>query len=346
MRCLTLADAMRERGARCLFICRPHYGHLLGLIAERGHDTRSLPELTTPEPQEANNSMHSSWLGTDWRNDAEDCLRVLDAVSMDWLIVDHYAIDKRWEQAMHPSYKRLMVIDDRADREHACNLLLDQNLGRKAEDYAGLLESPCTKLIGPHYALLRPEFAQLREHSLTRRSKPQLQRLLITLGGVDKDNATGRVLDALNMCDLPRDLKITVVMGAQAPWRQQVQLQIAHMQCPTEVLIGVKDMAQLMSDSDLCIGAAGSTSWERCCLGLPSILLVLADNQQPSATALHDFGAALSIQNMSQIQSILNSQIFAKPNNSKLRNMSANAAKITGGNGTKMVSEILMTNHE
>jgi spore coat polysaccharide biosynthesis predicted glycosyltransferase SpsG len=124
------------------------------------------------------------------------------------------------------------------------------------------------------------------------------------MGGVDKDNATGQVLKALTACHMPIELRISVVMGPHAPCLADVQQQAAQMPWPTQVLVGVNTMAQLMSDSDLCIGAAGGASWERCCLGLPTLLLVLADNQLPGAQALAKVGAALGlgdVQNLSQV---------------------------------------------
>jgi len=140
--------------------------------------------------------------------------------------------------------------------------------------------------------LLRPEFAALREYSLQRRRTPELKRLLITMGGVDQPNATGKVLEALKASPLPSDCQITVVMGASAPWLEQVRSLAATMPWPTTVRVNISDMAQVMADSDLAIGAAGSTSWERCCLGLPTLLVILAENQKEGGLALQQRGAA------------------------------------------------------
>jgi len=186
-----------------------------------------------------------------------------------------------------------MVIDDLADRPHDCDLLLDQSLGREAADYAGLLPPAATPLIGPGYALLRPEFARLRAASLARRERPVLRKLLVTMGGVDKDNATGRVLDALASCTLPDAVEITVVMGPQAPWLSEVRAQAAAMPVPTKVLVGVRDMAALMAESDLAIGGGGMTSIERCVLGLPTIIVIQAENQIRQAKDLERAGAAV-----------------------------------------------------
>jgi UDP-2,4-diacetamido-2,4,6-trideoxy-beta-L-altropyranose hydrolase len=343
MRCLTLADALRERGGRCTFICRPHSGHLMDMIAQSGHHPVALPNDGRTTHHMPADPVHAAWLGTDWQTDAQQTREALGAEGVDWLVVDHYALDHRWEQTLRPFCQNLMVIDDLADRAHDCDVLLDQNLGRNVQDYGDLLKPHTTTYIGPQYALLRPEFAQLRSQSLARRTQPQLKHLLITMGGVDKDNATGQVLKALKACHLPTDLHITVVMGPHAPCLADVKLQAAQMVRPTQVLVGVSEMAQLMSNSDLCIGAAGSTSWERCCLGLPTLLLVLADNQLAGARALTHCGAVLPVttkQNMSQVfaKFLLGSAI------APLKSLSQAAAAISDGLGadrivSKMFSE-------
>ncbi len=347
MRCLTLADALREQGARCSFVGRPHKGHLLELIAQRGHQALALPELQEGARHDLSGTAHSHWLGTDWATDAKDTQHAISKMMggepLDWLVMDHYALDERWEEALRPQAKRIMVIDDLADRPHACDLLLDQNLGRKSEHYSDLLEGKAKTLIGPQYALLRPEFASLRKQSLDRRGdNPQLRRLLITMGGVDKDNATGKVLAALQACSFPTDLRVTVVMGLHAPWLAQVREQAAQMPCQTEVLVGVNNMAQLMADSDLAIGAAGGTAWERCCLGLQTIQLILAANQKEAALALQSHGAAWVAADSQQLIFQLSTLFSADRQTETLREMSRSAAQLAYGDGVSLVVQRLM----
>jgi UDP-2,4-diacetamido-2,4,6-trideoxy-beta-L-altropyranose hydrolase len=294
MRCLTLADALREQGGQCRFVCREHPGNLIDLIQRRGHEVSVLPAFEYHDPSAAN-PVHAAWLGVRWDEDAEQTRAALAGLTFDWLVVDHYALDARWERVMRAHAAQILVIDDLADRPHDSDLLIDQNLGRRASDYAALVPAHCKLLIGSVFALLRPEFALVRERSLARRQQPALKHLLLTMGGVDKDNVTLKVLDALQDCPLPPDCRLTVVMGAQAPWLATVQKRAATMPWPTEVLINVQDMATLMAESDLAIGAAGSTTWERCCLGLPSLIVVLAENQQGIAAALDTSGAGSSL---------------------------------------------------
>jgi UDP-2,4-diacetamido-2,4,6-trideoxy-beta-L-altropyranose hydrolase len=342
MRCLTLADVLRNRGADCTFICRPHSGHLIDLITHRGHQVLALPSLVATTNHISVDPTHAHWLGTDWQTDAQQTREVLGGKTVDWLVVDHYALDRRWEQILRPFCQNLMVIDDLADRAHDCDLLLDQNLGRMAQDYGRLLSPKTTAFIGPRYALLRPEFAQMRSQSLSRRTQPRLQHLLITMGGVDKDNATGQVLQSLADCRLPADLRITVVMGPHAPCLTDVQEQAQRIPRPTRVLMGVSDMAQLMVDSDLCIGAAGSTSWERCCLGLPTLLLVLADNQRSGATALAASGAVLFVPTTEVIAQVFN-QLLEDSSMQDIQDLGQAAAAVTDGLGSERIASKMLS---
>lgn len=348
MRCLTLADALAARGADCRFFCRAHPGNLLEFIRGKGYIAHALPvsgteigdghlDISVPG-ESAADLIHSNWLGANQAQDAEACAPILAAQRPDWLIVDHYALDARWERALAPYYRKLMVIDDLADRPHACDLLLDQTFGRDAADYLPLVPPDCRLLCGSQYTLLRPEFAALRPYSLQRRAQPALRQLLITMGGVDKDNSTGQVLQALRACPLPADCRITVVMGAMAPWLDDVRKQAQDMPWPTRVLVGVSDMAQLMAYSDLAIGAAGATSWERCCLGVPTIMFVLADNQRKVAQGLEQSGGAKLI-NLGQSATTQFRELLLPliDDPAQLLNMSDCAANVVDGSGMKAV---------
>lgn len=341
MRCLTLADALKEQSAECHFICREHLGHLHALITERDHTVYSLPyseQFQQREHNIAGELAHASWLGATQEEDAALCAAIVQSLQPDWVIVDHYALDEQWEKALRPYCKQLMVIDDLADRQHDCDLLLDQTFGRSSEDYLPLVPQDCQVLCGAQYALLRPEFAQWRDYSLKRRAQGQLEHLLINLGGVDKDNITTEILQALANTALPDNCRITVVMGATAPWVERVQQQAALMPWPTEVKVGVKNMAELMANSDLAIGAAGATSWERCCLGLPTIMIVLADNQKLIAHELEAAGAALCLNKQQVNKENLTSSVAALSySTERLMAMGERAAVITRGDGVGVI---------
>jgi len=321
MRCLTLAQALQEKGDQVDFICREHLGHLTEFIEIKGFKVHRLPLHVQGVVCEQNDEplingasiqepcikstrtgslptktlYHSSWLGSTQYQDAQDCMGILKVLNPDWLIMDHYALDEIWQAMLEDYYKQLMVIDDLADRKHKCNILLDQTFGRKLEAYQVLVPDNCQMLLGSQYALLRPEFPQWREFSLKRREHPEFKKLLITMGGVDTENATGQVLRALTKCNLPKDLEIVVILGSATPHLEVVNEQVKTFPFKVQVKVNVSNMAEIMATSDLAIGAAGSTTWERCCLGLPSILLVLAENQRIIGELINDAGAALCI---------------------------------------------------
>lgn len=257
---------------------------------------------------------HTHWLGTGQAEDAQQTIAALkkhqrhcgldpqSAVGaglpsdlIDWLVIDHYALDHTWQKLVAPYAKKILVIDDLGDRKHSANILLDQNYGATAEKYQNLVPENCQLLLGPEYALLRPEFAQHRQASLARRQEPQLKKLLINLGGVDKDNYAGQLLAEIRLASQANpkayQLEITLVVGATSPWFTSLKKQAKQLSQPTQVLQGVTNMAELMLEHDLALGAAGSTIWERACLGLPSILLVIAENQQATAQQLEKIGA-------------------------------------------------------
>lgn len=279
MRCLTLADLLRGQGADCHFVCRPHPGNLIGMIEGRGYAVSVLPPPeANPDPEEA---PYAAWLGAAWNIDADQTRAVVGNTPVDWLVVDHYGIDSRWETALRGQCDRLMVIDDLADRPHDCDVLLDQTLGRSAAEYGGLVPSACHVLVGTEYALLRPQFAQARFLRRGRR-RDHLASILVCLGGTDPHALTGAVLEGIRQSGL--DVTMDVVAGGNPPswiseegrirWRRHVD-----------------DMASLLNVADLAVGAAGTSSWERCCLGVPTLLVVAADNQRAGAAALVDAGA-------------------------------------------------------
>jgi len=345
MRCLTLAEALKKKGAQCHFICREHSGNLIEHIIKRGFIVKNLSiiakEIVSDESNRNVHSEYASWLGADWETDAAETKGCVGNTVYDWLIVDHYALDERWEKALRSRCRRLMVIDDLAERPHDCDFLLDQNLGRNKSHYHHLVPENCTVLTGPHYALLRPEFAAFRDYSLQRRANPKLKHLMISMGGVDQINATGRVLEAIKACALPDDLRITVVMGSNAPWLSQVETLAEQLPQPTKVMVNVQNMAQLMADSDLAIGAAGSTSWERCCLGVPALILIVAANQRESAMALERKGCAKQLNCTGIIPKQLSSVLIFFMNSTELMRMSRSSSSVVDGKGTGRVLRTL-----
>ena len=326
-------------------MCRPHRGAMIDLIKACGYEVCLLPELVAQTSvlrsrQEAGDDLyHSSWLGTSQVVDAQDTKAAIGKYKFDWLVVDHYALDFRWENLMRDVCERLMVIDDLADRFHVCDLLIDQNLGRRKRDYVGLVSNEADVLVGPKFALLRPEFYNYRPVSLARRKDPTLKNIFVNLGGVDKDNITKNILEALERSDLPSDMCVTVVMGKYAPFINVVKGLVSRMRFDVHVSVNVSNMASIMTYSDLAFGAAGSSAWERCCLGLPSFLSVLAENQREIATALEACGAALVIRDNSVVAltKIVNEVVFKGQDGLELERMALASSRVTDGLGAYRV---------
>jgi UDP-2,4-diacetamido-2,4,6-trideoxy-beta-L-altropyranose hydrolase len=289
MRCLTLADALKQSGAQVRFVSRHMPEYFRDMLKAKGHEFAPLSGI--PGEETADGLSHAHWLGVSQAQDATDTCHALSDQTWDWLIVDHYALDARWETVLRNAAKRILVIDDIADRQHDCDMLLDQNFySDMGMRYIGKVPEHCQLLLGPRYALLRDEFRQMREQVKPRNGP--VKRILIFFGGVDADNYTGRAIEALSEIPIS-GLHVDVVIGAQHPCREQIKEACA--QHGFICHIQTDKMAELMAAADLAIGAGGSASWERCCLGLPALLVALADNQINIAKALDLFGACIYI---------------------------------------------------
>ncbi|OQA34674.1 MAG: UDP-2,4-diacetamido-2,4,6-trideoxy-beta-L-altropyranose hydrolase [Betaproteobacteria bacterium ADurb.Bin341] len=263
IRCLTLAEVLRQQGATVEFVCREHVGNLLELIHQRDFVAHTLE-------------------CDEWSEDARQTLAVLGN-PVDWLIVDHYGLDKRWESQLRSACRHLMAIDDLADRPHDCDLLLDQNYYLNPEcRYQGLLPDQCTQLLGPGYALLSTEYEQALQEHQPRAAR--IEKVLVFFGGSDPTGETEKLLTAIESFSLP-ELSFDVVVGASNPKCHVIearcqQLQNVHFHCQTS------EMAMLCAEADLALGAGGSANWERFSLALPCMVVTTAENQRETVAAL------------------------------------------------------------
>jgi UDP-2,4-diacetamido-2,4,6-trideoxy-beta-L-altropyranose hydrolase len=270
MRCLALADELAAQGALVTFVSRPLPSHLEDAITAAGHRLRRLritarpgleaPQVALPQAQQ--------------EEDALSTIAVLDETRSDWLVVDHYGLDSHWETAMRARATRLMAIDDLA-RRHVCDLVLDANV-QPPTDARYADAGGARLLLGPAFALLRPQFAQAHPGAVGRRGS--VRRLMIFLGGMDNGNATGQVLKALEMLAPPLP-PLDVVIGALHPARDDIEA-YCRAAPGRRCHVQVEDMAGLLLQTDLAVGAGGGATWERCCLGVPTLALALADNQR------------------------------------------------------------------
>lgn len=275
IRCLTLARALQSRGAQCGMLQRRHAGNLIELASRSGLTTFELPE-PPPVDEPIADEDYAAWLGVTANADARESQQALGKEESDWLVVDHYGLDKSWEQATRSHAKGVLVIDDLANRPHDCELLVDQNYYRAGNRrYQDLLPESARILSGPRYALLGERY---RNHRPGRPSVHKAaQRILVYYGGVDPTNETARALRVLRLPEFS-EIQVDVVIGLSNPHRKAIELLVE--QRPRTRLRGQQnDLVDLMLAADLTLGAGGTTTWERCCLGLPSVVTTVAANQ-------------------------------------------------------------------
>lgn len=296
MRCLTLAHALAKFGWQISFISKTHMGNINHIIT--AHDYQLL-EMAI-DTQTVIQQDTSTWLASTQTQDAKQAINLLKEISpVDCLIVDHYAIDLQWQQLLRPYCKKLMVIDDLANRPFDCDLLLDQTLNRTAIAYHPLTPSHCQLLLGQSFMLLRDEFANNRSTAIKRRQvvsdKLKASNILISMGGSDPDNLSYTGLLALaKLRQVLPEISASIVLSSQSKHLEQIKRYCQqHAWC--QLITDSNNMAELMLTADIAIGASGATAWERCCLGLPSLLTINADNQNLIANNLSEVGASINL---------------------------------------------------
>ena len=224
MRCLTLADELKQQGVDTTFITREHVGHLAETILSKGHKVTLLSAPTQNYQMHEDDVAHAHWLGDHWKQDAEDTRQAIIDSRPDWLVVDHYGIDARWHSALREKVSKILVIDDLADRQLDCDMLIDQTYGREMDAYLNKTPEDCRLFLGSRYAILKPIFSELRFKAIgKRKSFEGIKRILVSMGGMDSENDTVIVLEALAKIKWQHSIKIDVVLGSQAPHLQSVK---------------------------------------------------------------------------------------------------------------------------
>ncbi len=338
MRCLTLAEALKLHGAQVYFVSYELQEYLCDLLNEKSIGLISLVHemrhgLITDD------LAHAHWLDTSQLDDATESIQALSDRAWDLLVVDHYSLDAIWETQLRQVASRILVIDDIADRQHNCDILLDQNYyPTMGSRYKDKVPKDCKLLLGPDYALLRKEFSALHEQ-INNRTGP-LKRILVFFGGIDAFNYTECVIKVLTGISI-EGLHVDVVIGQQHPYREQIELACTNngFHC----YVQTEEMAELMGMADLSIGAGGSSTWERCCLGLPSLIVSLANNQNEIAKGVDSLGAALYLGTQKNVNAevIHNAIVQLVRNNDELLEMSNNAFSIVDGLGSDRLCEVL-----
>ncbi|MDO0825366.1 UDP-2,4-diacetamido-2,4,6-trideoxy-beta-L-altropyranose hydrolase [Desulfosporosinus nitroreducens] len=340
MRCLTLAARLMGQGAEVSFICRDLPGNLSEYIRSQGFEVHILPrdeacDLPWKRPGQ-------TWLETTWKSDAEQTMGVLKKYgrTIDWLIVDHYGIDHHWQSRLRGVVCQIMVIDDLANRHHDCDVLLDQNYYHNAADrYHGLIPKDCSLFLGPQYLLLREEFYRARKDMKIRTG--EVSNILVFYGGSDTTNETEKCLTGLSDY-ISSKLEINVVTGQSNPNKERI-MHICSSMPNLYYHCQVSNMAELMNKADLAFGAGGSTTWERCFLGLPSIVTVTAENQVETTQAVSDLGAIWNLGWYEEVSTAsivkVAERLLMEP--SKIVDMQKRALDVVGVRGSSGIEQLV-----
>jgi UDP-2,4-diacetamido-2,4,6-trideoxy-beta-L-altropyranose hydrolase len=334
MRCLTLAGTLKKNDAEICFVARGLPSHLIQMLQGRDFEFFDLPMVHAEEVDEL---PHSHWLKTSQQQDAAQTLEVLGNRKFDWLVVDHYALDQRWETSLREVANKILVIDDLADRPHDCDVLLDQNFYQDMDArYVGKVPGHCRLLLGPSYALLREEFKELRKH--VKPKTGNVKNLLIFFGGVDAQNFTSLALEAIVSSNLKFD--VDVVVGQQHPNLQDIETLCMKHQFTCHVQ--TQQMAALMAKAELAMGAGGTAIWERCCMGLPSICISTAKNQEQQVDDLDRNGLIIALPKDKDLVAQMKLAFTKlKEDSSRLSAMSQNVYDLVDGNGIDKVARFM-----
>lgn len=261
MRCLAIANELGRHNSHCHFICR-----------------ELLPPLHSEAVNQGGHTVHTVC-------NEEAALDILAELKPACLIIDHYGLDARFEIKARTFSKRILVIDDLANRSHCCDFLLDQGPLRTPEDYQHWIDRECQYLLGSDYALIRPEFRQMRKTHTS-----SWKRGLICFGGADPGNVTLVILEALDSQHRMKDVKWTAIAGTANPHWQELKHFASSSRLDLLLIKQSDRMAKLMAEHDFAIGAAGSMTWERACIGIPTLTIPIADNQALGIEAIRYFG--------------------------------------------------------
>jgi UDP-2,4-diacetamido-2,4,6-trideoxy-beta-L-altropyranose hydrolase len=333
-RCVTLAIALKEKGAEIVFICRKNPEFPYKLFKDKDFNLSLLPAYTNKLIDK------ESWLGVEELVDAEQTVEKIGTIKPDWLIVDHYGIGYEWESLLKEHVKKLFVIDDYVSRKHNCDLFLNQN---HLDDISNelnenILSENTTKLLGPQYVLLDKIYC---EHKFSK-SINNSKRILLYLG-TDPDNITGQILTRLLQPEFS-DLKIDIVLGGCNPFENEIRKQ-AESNPLIYIHDVLPDLCQLMKQADLSIGAGGATTWERMFMGVPSLIICTADNQLLTCEALYKEGLIEYAGHVNDIdiEDVVKCLKRMIDNVAHLRSLSNKGQKMVDGLGVERITDMLLS---
>jgi len=343
MRGLTLAECLRKNNVEVVFVCRELPGNVIDIAESRGFKVHHLPLGDERIMNDSNRPVYDRWRAVEKDFDAGQTREILTEKEKgaDWLVVDHYGLDGEWETPMRAYVNGIMVIDDLANRNHDCDLLLDQNLYENLNTrYDGRVANMTVLLLGPEYVLLRDEFKQSRLSMKKRDGR--VKRILVSFGGADSGNDTIKTLEIADSSEF-KELTFEVVVGKTNPHADDIKRACAALP-RVNFHYNISNMAKMMAGTDLCVGAGGTSTWERCCMGLPSVTLAVAENQIEVARLSEKAGYAryLGVNHAVDSARIHQAVLELISNRENLHKMSTIGMELVDGLGVeKVVNNIL-----
>jgi UDP-2,4-diacetamido-2,4,6-trideoxy-beta-L-altropyranose hydrolase len=322
MRCLALAQAWQDAGGHCFFVMAETTPAVERRLREENIEVEQL----------------SAEVGT--VEDAKETARLASRKNAAWAVIDGYRFGSAYQSEVKAAGFKLLFVDDNVHAAtYSADLVLNQNLHATASLYAKR-EPNTVLLLGPRYAMLRREFRRWRDWQ---REIPAIGRkILVTMGGSDPDNLTIRAIEAIQQLSNPA-LETVVLVGGSNPHLRSVEAAIQKKKSSMRLITDAPTVGELMAAADVAITGAGTTLWEMCCLGLPSLLLVLAENQEGVAFAADKMGAACTLGPSSEVSaSAIAGKLAELLNSSEKRtNQSEKGRNLVDGRGAERVAAFL-----
>ena len=327
-RCLTLANNLKKNFKQVIFISNQLPKHFFEKIKRNNFKICKINGYSHIQEERLGRKLKTQLT----HNDLIQTKKIIEKYknSTNWLIVDHYGIDYVWEKNVYENIEKIIVIDDLANRKHNCDILIDQNFYENMEKrYSKLIPNYCKQFLGPKFSLLRPEFFNVRKNL---KRKKQFKRILISFGGSDPSNETKKAL--LAIVDLRKKYKIDVIVGTNNPNKKQIR-KLCSKISSCDFYEQVENISKYMKKADLAIGAGGTSTWERCCLGLPTIVTSLSKDQEKTNEELSKIGCVINLGVAGKTTKLDYVKILKEIDSKRLSEISKKCLLLVDGEGVK-----------
>ena len=322
MRCFALAEVIKNMNFNVYFISKGIEGNVIKNVENYGYKVFRIDSKAIKSSK------------SHWKMDAVKTTKIIQRFKNEknLLLVDNYELSNMWETWLKLVVDKIIVIDDFLNRSHNCDLFIDQNLHTSKKERNKI---NCKKLLGPKYALLRKEFIKSRK--IVKKRSGKINRILVSFGGSDEKNQTLKVLKAIKKLDKEK-INVDVIVGE--PNKNKIKIKkICSMLKNSTYYQQTKNMAKIMNKADLAIGAGGIITWERCCLGLPSIVSIVSKNQEDAVNAVSKKGCLINLGRAERLISEDYLNAIKKLDSRKLIRMQKKCMELIDGRGTERVAK-------